>query len=236
MIQINLLPDVKLEYIKARRLKRTITSLSVIVSAVALAVFVLLFISVTVAQKGHLGRLEEDIQNHTKELEDMPNLAGILTVQNQLGALTTLHQDKPTASRIFTYIQQLAPTEASIDTWTVSFDEQTMTIEGHAVSLTAVNKFADTLKFTKFAVTTPDGTSDSIAAFSEVVLAELGVEESAEEGKPTSYTITLKYAPEIFSNANDVKLTVPNQITTRSATEKPNNVFDAPTSEEGGTE
>lgn len=229
MVQVNLLPDVKLEYVKARRLKRTIISVCVLVSSVSLAIFVLMFVSVSIVQKQHLSHLEEDIASQTKELESMPNIAKILTIQNQLNSLPALHKDKPVASRIFTYIQQLAPGEASINTLTVNFEEETMEVSGNAVNLAVVNKFADTLKFTSFSVEA-EGGGESQRAFSEVTLAQFGVgATTVRSGKPASYTIKLKYVPEIFSGENNVKLTIPNQVTTRSQTEKPQNVFEAPT-------
>lgn len=236
MIQINLLPDVKVEFVKARRLKRTILAVCFLISAVAVAIFALLFISVTVVQKRHLGNLDQDINDYTNQLESTPDIAKILTIQNQLGALTTLHNDKPVASRIFTYIRQLAPGEASIETLTVNLDEQTMIITGKAVNLAAVNKFTDTLKFSSFSFESDEQTTNK-PAFTEVTLKQFGVDASGTEaGKPANYSIEFRYAPEIFSNAGNVKLTIPNQITTRSETEKPSNVFEEPTTIDGGTE
>jgi Tfp pilus assembly protein PilN len=234
-MQINLLPDVKVEFVKARRLKRTILAVCLLVSGFALAIFTLFFISVTVVQKQHLSHLDQDITDKTSQLEATPDIAKILTIQNQLNALTTLHNDKPVASRVFTYIRQLAPTEASIDTLTVDFDGQTMTIAGKATSLAAVNKFADTLKFTTFAVKSDQPASNK-SAFSEVTLKSFGIDTSTGTNKSASYTIELKYAPEIFNSAGNVKLTIPNQVTTRSETEKPSNVFEEPNSSDGGTE
>lgn len=236
MIQINLLPDVKVEFVNARRLKRTILAVCMLVSTFALAIFALFFISVTVVQKEHLSNLDQDINDYTSQLEATPDIAKILTIQNQLSSLSNLHDEKPVASRIFTYIKQLAPTEASIDTLTINFDEQTMIITGKAVNLAAVNKFTDTLKFTSYTVES-DTESDNKPAFSAVTLKEFSLDNSATDaGKAASYTIEFKYAPEIFSNAGNVKLTIPNQVTTRSETEKPSNVFEEETTTDGGTE
>jgi Tfp pilus assembly protein PilN len=230
MIQVNLLPDVKREFIRARQLKRTVVSVSFLVSAVALGIFALFFIIVNVVQGTILSSLDNTIEENTKKLKAMPDIAKILTVQNQLNELPTLHNDKPVASRIFTYIKQLAPQEATIESLTVSFDETSMSIDGRAKDLASVNKFIDTLKFTSYA----DAKSkNSGRAFSDVVLAQFGVEQQANggDGKNASYSITFKYAPEIFSAEADVKLTVPDKVTTRSETEKPVSIFGADTRE-----
>jgi hypothetical protein len=224
MIQVNLLPSVKLEYLKARQLKRTVVSVSFLVSAIAIGIFALFFIIVNVVQVVYLDNLEKDIETKTAQLKKMPDIAKILTIQNQLNALPGLHEDKPVASRMFTYIKQLAPQEASIESLTVNFDEQTMSIQGQAKDLASVNKFADTLKFTSYSVAQ---TKENSRAFSEVVLAQFGIsqQDADSEGKAASYTITLKYAPEIFKADATTKLTVPNRVTTRSETEKPVTIF-----------
>lgn len=224
MIQVNLLPNVKLEYLKARQLKRTVVSVSFLVSAAAVGIFVLFFIIVNVVQVVYLNSLDDDIKKKTAQLKAMPDIEKILTIQNQLSALPGLHEDKPVSSRIFTYIKQLAPQEASIESLTVNFDEESMSIEGKAKDLVAVNKFADTLKFTTYSVAQ---TRKSERAFSEVVLAQFSVSQDAGngDGKTASYTITFKYAPEIFKADTTTKLTVPDRVTTRSETEKPVSIF-----------
>lgn len=227
MIQFNLLPDVKLEYIKARRTKRTVIMTSILVGSASLALFILLFMVVNVAQKEHLKHLQNDINASKKELQSKPDLAKILTIQNQLNSLPALRQDNPVASRVMGYIQQVTPQNASISSLTVSFTDQTMKIEGSADSLATVNTFADTLKFTNFTTTTEGKTADPIPAFKEVVLSNFAVASNSthDKNKAATYTITLKYDKSIFSDGNDVTLQVAKKITTRSETEKPAAIF-----------
>lgn len=240
MIQFNLLPDIKLEYIKAQRTKRTVIFLSTIIAGAALALFIMLFLLVNVAQKQHLGNLQEDIDTSKKTLEQQPELGKILTIQNQLNSITGLHEQKPVASRVYTYIHQITPTEATIATLTVNFAEQTIQIEGNADSLAVVNKYVDTLKFTTFNASPFDDNSNSetksnAQAFSEVVLSEFSVDGTGQSGgkKPASYTIQLKYDPIIFSDASKVELIVPaGKITTRSETEKPS-IFESGSNAQG---
>ena len=240
MIQFNLLPDVKIEYIKARRTKRTVILSSVLVAGASVALFLLFFSVVNVAQKQHLKHLQSDIESSKKELQAKPDLAKILTIQNQLGSLPSLHQQKPVASRAFTYIQQLTPQKVSISDFTVNFTDQTIKIEGSADALASVNTFADTLKFTNFTLTDSQSTesnntpTDLSPAFSEVVLSSFDVAKASQDkNKAITYTITLKYVPEIFSGDKVAKLQVTNKITSRSETEKPSAVFQAKPTTEG---
>lgn len=230
MIQFNLLPDVKIEYIKARRLKRTVVLSSVMIGASALALFILFFMIVNVFQKVHLNNLDKDIKENKKILQDKPDLSKILTIQNQLNSLPDLHKNKPVASRLFGYIQQLTPQQASISSLKVNFDDQTMTITGNADSLAIVNTFVDTLKFTNFSyqAESGDGTAPSTTtglAFNSVVLSQFGVSGKEAKSKSATYSIQMKFDPVIFSASQDVKLVVASKVTTRSETEKPNAIF-----------
>jgi hypothetical protein len=51
MVEFNLLPDVKMEYLRTKRFEHLVITASFIVGAASLAVFVLLFLFVDVAQK-----------------------------------------------------------------------------------------------------------------------------------------------------------------------------------------
>ncbi len=236
MIQFNLLPDVKLEYIKARKTKHAVLVMSTLVGSVAFTIFVLLFVVVNFAQKNHLSNVESDIASSKKELQSKEDLAKILTIQNQLNSLPGLHDQKPVATRVLGYVQQLTPKNISISSLDVNFADQTIQIEGSAESLATINTFVDTLKFTNYVTT--DGqdstkTSDPTEAFSEVVLASFGVNGSnqGDKNKSASYTITFKYDPIIFQGDQNVSLQVTSKVTTRSETEKPSAFQSKPTQE-----
>jgi hypothetical protein len=218
MVQLNLLPDVKAKYVKSQRAKRTVILSSVAISGTALAVVVLMASVVYGAQKLQLSSLDNDIKANTEELQKIEDLDKILTIQNQLNALDGLHADKPVVTRVFAFLPQITPNDVSIATYDLKFEDTTMSFTGTAKDLVAVNKFVDTLKFTKYIT---DGNSEQKSAFSEVVLSNF----SRNEGD-TTYTVTLKFDPELFNGQyKDVSLVVPNITTTRSETERPNSLF-----------
>ncbi len=222
MIQFNLLPDVKLEYAKTKRTKRTVMLASFSAIALSIFVIVLLFMIVNVFQKQHISHLDHDIDTKTKQLETVPDLDKVLTVQNQLGSLTGLHEAKPAGSRLYTYLIQLTPQDAKISDVEIDFEENKITLEGSAGKLETVNQFVDTIKFTDYK------NGDSTAkAFSEVVLSDFGVDKAGtKDTGRTSYSIELKYDPIIFDNTKSVELVVPNIISTRSAVEAPSDLFE----------
>lgn len=217
MIQFNLLPDVKIEYIKAKRTKRTVTLLATLVSGVSLFVMISLFLLINIAQKQHLSHLTDDINKKSQELQNVEGIAKILTIQNQLESLDSAHDQKPVATRLSGYIETITPANVSISKLEVKFVANTMEISGKADQLANVNKFVDTIKFTKYKI---GDSNDEKEAFSKVVLDSFSKTETG-----TTYTIKLFFDPAIFNSKNDVKLTVPAITTNRSATEKPSALF-----------
>lgn len=215
MIQFNLLPDVKIAFIKAQRQKRLVVSASVIASAAALTILVLLFTFVNLAQKKNMNDLTKDIKSQSDKLMETKDLDKTLTVQNQLGALETLHGEKVQATRTFQYIQQVTPATVSVTQLDVDFSANTISVTGRADSLAAVNTYADSLKFTTFTIASEGG--DSKRAFSNVVLASFGRNDNSN-----SYNITLSFDPVIFAQDNEVNLQVPQMNTSRSNVERPN--------------
>lgn len=218
MIQFNLLPDVKLEYIRAKRTKRLVIAVSTTVSAVSLLIMIGLAVIVFGFQRTYIADMSDDITQYTNELKSTPDLDKVLTVQNQLNSLESLHAQKPATKRMLAYIKQLTPVDASVSSLSVSFTDMGINITGSAKDLKTVNQFVDTLKFTNYL--TEEEAAQPTLAFSQVVLTNFGL--SDEEA---SYTIDMLFDPVIFDNTRKVTLSTPDTVTTRSVTEKPGDLF-----------
>jgi len=217
MIQFNLLPDVKLNYIRARRLKRTVVVASIAVGSASLTVLTILVLLVNFWQVARIDGLKRSIDGNVKKLQSIQDLDKILTVQNQLNSLPGLHDQKPVTTRLFGYISQLTPSSAAISETKLDFDTNTITISGSADSLATVNRYVDTLKFTTYKV---KDAKDSPKAFDSVVLSNFG-----KDDKGATYEITAQFDKAIFDSVNPVVLKVPDIISTRSETEKPTDLF-----------
>jgi len=217
MIQFNLLPAVKLEYVRARRNKRVTIIIASLTTALMLAILVILFVGVQVLQKEYSADLSKDIKAESSKLQDTPDLNKILTIQNQLNTLPALDDQKPVAARLLGFIKQVTPAKVSMATLSVDLENQAITITGSADAISTVNKFVDTLKFTTYK-SEDDKTGQ---AFSAVVLNSFG-----RDDKGASYQVAFKYDPVIFDSLSPVTLSVPaGKITTRSETEKPEALF-----------
>jgi Tfp pilus assembly protein PilN len=204
-MQFNLLPDVKQEYLKTRRTRQLVLLIAFAASAASLTVLVLLLVSVKLVQTKSMHDADKDITKYSNQLKAIPDIDKILTVQNQLNTLTGLHDQKAVASRTFGYLQQLTPSSVSLTSMAADYTANTISLTGSALSLDQVNLYADTLKQTKF---TSDKKDAEPKAFSDVVLSTF-----ARDDKGATFTLTLTFQPDIFSSADDVKLTVPQIIT-----------------------
>lgn len=214
MVQFNLLPDVKLQYIKTRRMKRIVTIVSLTVAVASVIALVLVFVSVQVAQKKHLANLNKDIAKEVKTLNSVEDLNKILTVQNQLKSLPGLYDDRKISSRIFGYISQLTPAAANISSFKLDMNGNTVSIAGTADGTTTINQYADTLKFVTY-TTTAVKEEDQKRAFSNVVT------NLALTDKKTTFVINASFDPVLFDGKETPVIKVPKIISTRSETEKP---------------
>lgn len=218
-IQFNLLPDVKEHYINTQRSRKLTTTIAFLATAVSVAIFILVLISVDVIQKKELSDANSQIKTVVNQLKNIDGVSKIVTVQNQLQTLSTLHQSTHAVSRIFTYMPQLTPSAASIGNLSLDFNANSLQVNGTADSQGTINAFVDTLKYATYKANAQDSEH---AAFSSVVLASFGV----TPGK-ASYSISAQFDPALFANplAQAPTLTVKNQVTTRSVIEDPSNVL-----------
>jgi Tfp pilus assembly protein PilN len=213
MIQFNLLPDVKLDYLKAQRTRRLAMTGATIATGAAIALLAIVY-GYGTYQKQHLSSLSAKITAESNQLKNQPDIEKVLTVQNQLKSLTALHNAKPASSRLFGYLDQVTPATVSITNLGVDFTGQTITITGTADKISSVNQYVDTLKFAGYQVA---GSDTITPAFSSVVLTSFSLSaDTSAGGQPAAYTIDMAYNPAIFDNTQTVTLVVHNGVTTRS--------------------
>jgi Tfp pilus assembly protein PilN len=217
-IQFNLLPDVKLEYIKTRRTKQMVVSVSIVASIIAFVIFLFLIFTVDVFQKKNTSDLSKDIKKYSSQLQAIPDLNKILTIQGQLATLPSLHDQKLVSSRTFAYLQQITPSTATISDVKIDYTADTINITGAAPSLDIVNTYTDTMKFTTYS--TKDKSVVKQPAFKNVVLSSF-----ARNSDAATFTVTASFDPIIFSNTEEPALTVPNIQSTRSSVDQPSTLF-----------
>jgi len=199
MVQFNLLPDVKLQYIKSQRTKHLVTFISMIAGFIAIGLLLFSMFVVYLVQHNLINSLNSDISKYSKQLNTIPSIDKMLTVQKQLNTLTSLHENKPVMSRVFPYLQQLTPQSVSLNRLQIDTAASTTALGGTADSLDSVKVYANALKAATYTVN--GGTPQK--AFSEVVLTSF-----SRDIDGASFTITAKYDPALFTLNSDVKMQV----------------------------
>lgn len=241
MIELNLLPDVKQEFVHAKRQKRLVVSVMVLTSIVSVGVVVLLGFYAYIGQNVRQGLANSAIESKSKELKAKKNIVRDLTIQNQLSSITKLHEQKPVYGRLFDYLKTLnpeTPNNVSISKVNITPTEDgtnELQIEASAKDYQAITVFKDTLENAQVQYVDPESdTKDKVKAplFSSVVISDTGIGKDSSGNQVASFKVALQYDPNAFAwTVKNPTVTVPNKKTNQSAS----NVFaDAPVKKEGG--
>ena len=204
MIEINLIPDVKLELLKARRQQRNIISMSIFVSIVAGGVVALLIFYVFVVQNVALGLSQRSIDSEFKKLSSVEDLSKILTIQDQLGQVSSLHADNTVSSRLFNMLETVIPSGDNVVTYsTLKLDTQanTVTIEAEATNgYVALDVFKKTIAKTKFVYADENGDKKEVNIIAApLVSGDQSYGQNNNNQRVLRFTLTFEYSPEIFS-------------------------------------
>lgn len=215
MIQFNLLPDVKINYLKARAFKQRILSVSMIVMAASIGLVAFVFF-IQLGQKKNIKDLTNDIQEEKMAIQANEDINKVLTVQNQLKTLPDLHGKKPVTSRFFDYLNRLTPSDVKLTAFDVNVESATAVITGNADNLEQVNRYIDTLKFATFK--TESGVEG------KPFLTVAATLNRSSEG--SSFEVSTTFDPVILDAKEKITLVIPQITTTRSELEKPTELFE----------
>jgi hypothetical protein len=226
MIEINLLPDVKQEFLRTQAQKRLVVSSMIIVSIAAGIVVVLLIFVAYVVQPGLRLLSETDIKTKSSQLQSDKNLPRDLTIQNQLSTISQLHQEKGVYDRFFDYFTSLnpeVPNNISISDATIDAVGGTISIEASAADYQAIAVFQDTLKNAQLNYVDSDGNSQKTPLFTDISISEAGLGQDSKGAEIASFKADLTYDPNAFSwTAENPSVSVPNKSTTPTASQVSN--------------
>lgn len=200
MIQINLLPDVKREYLKAQQMKHMVVVISVVITLASLVLLALLFSFVQFGQPRHVKNLQSDIDTSIAKLKDTKDAVKIVTVQGVLEQIPSLQDQEPTTSRLFNYVTSFTPQGVSYTEVRLDLNENTLTLTGQSTDLEQANVLANNLKSAKFTYKT-DNEKQTIDPFKSVVFSSLGKVEQAENGKNVNFQLSFTLDAIMFNEA-----------------------------------
>lgn len=205
MIEINLIPDVKQEYIKAKRVRTLVVTGAVVVGIASIAIVVLMAVYLFGIQALRSTLADNAITEKSNKLKEVPDLANMLTVQNQLAHITTLHDEKSMDSRLFELLTAINPAKPNQVTYTsvkVDSENKLIHMDGQAA-----NGFvaADVLKKTILATTLSYGQDNETKTESltkNVSISNMSYGEDATGAKVLRFSIDFEYSEALFARSS----------------------------------
>ena len=242
MIQINLIPDVKREYLHARRVRDIAISVSILVSIGAAGVvgIMLLFLS-TQAAREYLA--DRTIDSEYEKLSAVENLAGMVTIENQLSLISQQHANKSMDSRLFSVLQAVnpvAPNQVQFTTVTLNPEAGSLLLEGQtAGGYRAFETLAKTIQNTKITYKNSgddDDTTSPIAT--DVIPGDSNYGIDSDNTRVLRFEMTVMYTVGLFDNTmQELQVIAPARKVdvTDSKLRVPDSLFAIPAADEEGT-
>ena len=236
MIEINLIPDVKQELIKAQRMRAAVISGSILASIIAGGVVVLLLLYVFGIQTVRGNLLNTAIEDGAAELAEVEDLSKILTIKNQLAQISNLKAEKDMNSRIFDMLSAVTPTgNNEVRFSQIALDDETATIrlEGQTRGYDSMEVFKKTvssavIEYTEAApVTDSDAEADeqtetaapetkTTNLASDISISDVSYGEDATGQRVLRFVLSFKYADVLFAQTTTnpaFKLSVNGNVT-----------------------
>jgi hypothetical protein len=240
MIEINLVPDVKQELIRAQRVRTTVISVSILISLIAAGIVVVLLLWVFAVQTARGAISDNTIKTESDKLTAVEDISHTLTIQNQLSKLPSMHNDKSIDSRIFDILSTINPPEpntVAVTNLALNSTDKTIRIEGQAQNgYPALEVFKKTIDATRFEFT-QDGQKHSVALASQMSDSDRSYGEDASGKRVLRFVLTFTYTDELFlrtaenavvvapskRNVTDSFLGVPQSLFTQQASDAKEN-------------
>ena len=203
MIEINLVPDVKQELIRAQATRTLVISVAIVTGIVAVTVVIILAATVFGAQTLLMSQAQSAIEtNYNKLKADHPDLDKVLTIQNQLNQLGALNENKLLTSRLFDVLVAISPAAPNAVIYSdigLDSEQSTITIQGQAAnSYGALDVFKKTIARTNVTYG-PQNDSTTVPLTTEVSVTDTSYGQDSTGARVLRFILSFSYPPELFS-------------------------------------
>jgi len=207
MIEINLIPDVKQELLKAQHARAVVISASILTSIIAVGLVIVLAFYIYAVQGVRSNYLDGQIKSKGEQLTSIADLSKTLTIQNQLGAISALNSQKNMTSRLFDAMSAITPTGST----TVKYSNIILTpsedSEGGAIQLEGQTATYDSMELFKKIITNTsiqyvkDGEPVIVPLATNISTKDISYGEDANGNKVLRFTISFEYPDELFATS-----------------------------------
>lgn len=207
MIEINLVPDIKQELIKAQLTRTRVITYSIIIGIISIATVAILSSYVYVGQSVRNNLADAKIKTDSDKLINIPNISKTLTIQNQLSKISELNNSKNINSRIFDVLGAIIPpypNDVKISNLEIDSNMKTILIEGQADNgYSAVEVFRKTIEGAVFRYSDQNDGLFEIPLASDISTSDTSYGEDSSGRKVLRFTISFSYPSELFSPLSD---------------------------------
>lgn len=206
MIELNLVPDVKQELIKAQRVRTAVISITILVGIISIGVVVILALYLFGVQTVRNTFADGDIKSKAASLEKVSDITNTLTIQNQLSKLSVMHDEKNITSRIFdvlTAINPPAPNAIVMSSVKLDADNKTILVDGQAANgFEAAELFKKTILTTKMSYKADNDEQQTVPLTTDVSTSDTSFGEDASGKKVLRFTMSFVYPDEFFARSS----------------------------------
>lgn len=241
MIEINLIPDVKQELIRAKRIRTMVVSGAVVVGLASVGIVILLAVYLFGVQTLRSSLADSATTEKYNKLKDVPDLANMLTLQSQLSSINELHDTKNIDSRLFELLTAINPAKPNQVTYTqvrIDSENGAIRIDGQAANgFVAADVFKKTILASSFAYDDGENTKTENLT-KDVTISNLSYGENATGAKVLRFSIDFEYNSALFARSSqDLVVSRPDrQNATDSFKHLPESLFGDRAAEVGGTD
>ncbi len=206
MIEVNLVPDIKQDLIKAKHIRNLVVSGAIIVGLVSVGLVILLAVYLYGIQALRSTLADSAITDKSAKLKEVPDLANMLTVQSQLSNINKLHDEKNIDSRLFeilTIINPGKPNQVKFSLVRVDSENHLIHIDGQATNgFVAADVLKKTIQGTSFSYVS-DGKTKKEPLTDNIALSNLSYGEDASGAKVLRFSIDFEYSDNLFARSSE---------------------------------
>lgn len=236
MIEINLVPDVKQELLKAQRTRGAVISIAIVSSIAAAGLVVLLLVYIFGVQLGRNALLDSQIKDKSSQLAEVEDLSQMVTIQNQLTGIDELNKQKTMLSRIFDALSAVVPATGNnvvnISQVDVDTTGKKTRIEGQTGTYDSVEVFKKTVEgaILELADRNADNEKSTVPLASDISVSDVSYGEDSNGNKVLRFVVEFTHAEELFKenfSLVNIKLSLNGNVTD-SYLGIPKSLFTAP--------
>lgn len=201
MIEINLIPDVKQELIRAERIRSVVISFAILSGLIAVGIVVVLAIYVFAVQTVRSAIDDDAIKKGAAQLSSVEDLSKVLTIQNQLSKIDALNDQKKIDSRVFDVLAAVippAPNNIQVSNLVIDAANATISMEGQTQGYDSLEVFKKTIDGAVITFKVDD-TEEQVDLASEISTSDVSFGEDATGAKVLRFTLRFTYPEELFS-------------------------------------